>query len=202
MSFSWKASCEDDAPDYKWDHGEFAVDGVVKAYISGETGWTTVSVEVTDPGEHTLTWTYLKDDVESEGEDCIWVGGFGWESAEPYTHTTEVPVPYAWLTANDPDVVDEYEAYEAAAKKTAANGWKVWKCYLVGVSPADETAEFTAKIEMHGESPIVTWDPNLNTNGVVRTYKVYGRETLEDGGEWQYPTNALHRFFKVMVEMP
>ena len=118
------------------------------------------------------------------------------------TQTTPVPVPYAWLTANDPDVVDEYEAYEAAAKKTAANGWKVWKCYLVGVSPADETAEFTAKIEIHGESPIVTWDPNLNTNGVVRTYKVYGRETLEDGGEWQYPTNALHRFFKVSVEMP
>ena len=118
------------------------------------------------------------------------------------TQTTPVPVPYAWLMANDPDVVDEYEAYEAAAKKTAANGWKVWECYLVGVSPADETAEFTAMIEMQGETPIVTWDPNLNTNGVIRTYKVYGCETLENGGEWQYPTNSLHRFFKVSVEMP
>ena len=57
-------------------------------------------------------------------------------------------------------------------------------------------------IEMRGETPIVTWEPNLNTNGVVRTYKVYGRETLENGGEWQYPTNSLHRFFKVTVEMP
>ena len=27
--------------------------------------------------------------------------------------------------------------------------------------------------------------------------KVYGSETLENGGEWQYPTNSLHRFFKV-----
>ena len=27
-------------------------------------------------------------------------------------------------------------------------------------------------------------------------------ETLENGGEWQYPTNSPHRFFKVMVEMP
>ena len=34
------------------------------------------------------------------------------------------------------------------------------------------------------------------------TYKVYGSETLENGGDWQYPTNALHRFFKVKVEMP
>jgi len=27
-------------------------------------------------------------------------------------------------------------------------------------------------------------------------------ETLEYGGERQYPTNSLHRFFKVAVEMP
>ena len=40
------------------------------------------------------------------------------------------------------------------------------------------------------------------THGVVRTYKVYGKESLEGGGEWQYPTNSLHRFFKVTVEMP
>ena len=41
----------------------------------------------------------------------------------------------------------------------------------------------------------------MNTNGVVRTYKVYGSETLDGGGDWQYPTNSLHRFFKVTVEM-
>ncbi len=35
-----------------------------------------------------------------------------------------------------------------------------------------------------------------------RLYKIYGSETLENGGEWQYPTNSLHRFFKVTVEMP
>ena len=43
---------------------------------------------------------------------------------------------------------------------------------------------------------------DLNTNGIIRTYKVYGSETLENGGEWQYQTNSLHRFFKVTVEMP
>ena len=26
-------------------------------------------------------------------------------------------------------------------------------------------------------------------------------ETLANSGEWQYPTNSLHRFFKVTVEM-
>ena len=51
--------------------------------------------------------------------------------------------------------------------------------------------------------PRVWWEPDLNEGGTKneRTYKVWGKETLDDG-EWQYPTNALHRFFKVTVEMP
>ena len=119
------------------------------------------------------------------------------------TQTTPVPVPYEWLRVHDPDVVDEYESYETAAKATAANGRnKVWECFVAGISPTNETARFTAKIEMRDGVPVVTWEPDLNTNGVVRTYKVYGRETLENGGSWQYPTNSLHRFFKVTVEMP
>ena len=50
----------------------------------------------------------------------------------------------------------------------------------------------------------MTWEPDLNENGTksARLYKVYGSETLENGGDWQYPTNTLHRFFKVTVEMP
>ena len=33
-------------------------------------------------------------------------------------------------------------------------------------------------------------------------YWVLGKSSLVDAGEWQYPTNALHRFFKISVEMP
>ena len=210
VSFSWKASCEDDAPDYQWDHGEFAVDGVVKADISGEMGWTNVSVMVMGPGEHTLTWTYLKDDVESEGEDCIWVGGFGWESAEPYTHTTEVPVPYAWLTAHDPDVVDEYEAYEASAKKTAANGRKVWECYVVGLDPQkmDEfkISAFPMKADGTPDLENIAVDPpksQWNVPGARAVVK--GAATLD--GEWKAvegataAEKAAMRFFKVVVEV-
>ena len=119
------------------------------------------------------------------------------------TQTTPVPVPYAWLDAHVPGMAHETEAYESAAKKTAANGHnKVWECFVAGISPTNETAEFLAKIKMQGDTPVVTWEPDLNKNGVIRTYKVYGSETLENGGEWQYPTNSLHRFFKVTVEMP
>ena len=57
---------------------------------------------------------------------------------------------------------------------------------------------------MRGNEPLITWEPDLNENGTKseRLYKIYGSETLDGGGDWQYPTNSLHRFFKVTVEMP
>ena len=126
LSFSWRTSCEQD-DDYEWDHAELAVDGVVKLRLNGVTEWTAASTEITGDGEHTIEWRYLKDDVEGAGEDAAWVANYSWASTEPYTHTTEVPVSYAWLAAHDPGVVDEYESYEVSAKATAANGWKVWE---------------------------------------------------------------------------
>ena len=54
---------------------------------------------------------------------------------------------------------------------------------------------------MRGETPFVTWEPNLNESGVARRlYKVYGSETLENGGSGNTtPTPAT--VFKVTVEM-
>ena len=206
VSFSWKASCEDDAPDYEWDHGEFAVDGVVKAYISGETGWTNVSVAVAGSGEHTLTWTYLKDDAEFEGEDCIWVAGYGWASAEAYTHTTAVPVPYAWLMAHDPGVVDEYEAYEASAKATAANGRKVWVCYVLGLDPLDPLDDFRiTRFWMDGNMPKFEFNHTEDGSGnsFLPYVKPLGKVKLTDA--WRHVPDGgspAFRFFSVEVVPP
>ena len=127
-----------------------------------------------------------------------------WHLDDYYTAMTPEPVPYTYFSVNYPSILSEHgDDYEAAAKATAANGRnKVWECYVAGISPTNETAKFAAKIEMKDGAPVVTWEPNLNTNGIVRIYKVYGSETLENGGDWQYPTNSLHKFFKVTVEMP
>ena len=127
---------------------------------------------------------------------------------DAYTRTTAVPVPYAWLLENWPDTVAEYYSYEAVAKAetgkrdNAGTALQVWQDYVAGTDPTNLASRFTAKIEMVEGAPVVTWEPDLNTNGVIRAYKVYGKETLDGGGEWQYPTNSLHRFFKVTVEMP
>ena len=62
------------------------------------------------------------------------------EAVNTVTQTTPVPVPYAWLDAHVPGIAHEAEAYEAAAKATAANGRPVWACYALGLDPQDATA--------------------------------------------------------------
>ena len=213
VSFWWKAQCEEpdeeDGEDGYYDYGAFLVDDVVKARIAGnDTGWRFVSVEVPTGGKHVLRWEYRKDGATSYAPDCVWVDQVQWSPADGsgYTLTSPEPVPYSWLRQYNLGVASG--DFEAAAN--AVNGktiWgrpmSVWQDYVAGTVPTNLESTLKARIEMQGETPIVTWDPNLNEDGVARRlYKVYGSETLENGGEWQYPTNALHRFFRVTVEMP
>ena len=80
----------------------------------------------------------------------------------------------------------------------------VWLDYVAGTDPTNVASRLKARIAMCGDEPFIPWEPDLNENGAKteRLYKVYGSETLYGGGDWQYPTNSLHRFFKVTVEMP
>ena len=52
-----------------------------------------------------------------------------------------------------------------------------------------------------GRVPQVTWSQNLNSNGIVCSNIIWGKEKLTDA-TWHSPTNAADRFFKVSVEMP
>jgi len=202
IHFSWKASCEQD-DDYEWDHGEFAIDGVTIDKINGLTDWISCSYKVLGVGTHIITWTYLKDNEEKAGDDCIWVRSYAWDSDELYTHGTKAKVPYAWINKHFPQTIDEYESYEEIVKERAANqAYTIEDAFVAGINPTDETAEFKATIAITNGVPYVIWNPNLNTNGEARLYKVWGRENLQDDFHWEYPTNSLHRFFKVTVEMP
>ena len=210
LSFSWRTSCEQD-DEYEWDHAELVVDGVVKLRLNGVTGWTAASVEITSDGEHTVEWRYIKDDVESAGEDAAWVANYNWASDWTATRTTEVPVPYAWLTAHDPDVVDEYEIYEAAAKKMAANGNKVWECYVVGLDPREMDVFRITSFPMKSDGTpdfdnITIYPPQSQWNVSGATPVVNGAETVD--GEWHEvdkaseAEKAKYRFYKVVVELP
>lgn len=201
LTFAWRASCEED-PHYEWDHAEFKVDGNVVLQICGETSWRNERVKITGDEEHVIEWVYKKDDVESAGNDAIWVAGYNWESSYTATRTSQVSVPYAWLKLYHSDIVDEYEVYESMANATAANGDKVWECYVAGTDPTDTNSQFTATIKMVDGAPSVEWSPKLSAEEEAkRKYTIYGRASLEPGEEWHSPTNALDRFFTVGVEM-
>ena len=210
LSFAWRTSCEED-PDgfYEWDHAELAVDGIVTLRLDGIKDWQEASVTISGDGEHTVEWRYVKDDMESEGEDAAWVANYQWTSAWTATRTTEVPVSYAWLTAHDPDVVDEYEAYENSAKATAANGRKVWECYVVGLDPQGtddfRITSFPMKADGTPDLENIAFAPakaQWNVQGARAVVK--GAVTLE--GPWaDVPAGgagAADRFFKVGVELP
>ena len=215
VSFWWKAMCEEaeveDGETYYYDFGSFSVDGEVKARIAGhDTGWQYVSVDVPSGGKHTLRWEYTKDGSTSYAPDCVWLDQVQWTPSDGsgFTMTTPEPVPYSWLSNYG---FGGLEAdFETAANSLngkldgAGKQLSVWQDYVAGTDPTNVASRLKARIEMRGNEPFVSWEPDLNENGTKaeRLYKVYGSETLEGGGDWQYPTNSLHRFFKVTVEMP
>lgn len=212
VSFWWRAACEEadeeEGNDGYYDYGAFLVDDVVVARIAGhDGGWRYVSHEIAGGGKHTLRWEYRKDGATSYAPDCIWVDQVQWVPADDsgYTLTTPEQVPYSWLTkfGFDGKGIDfETAAAGLSGKTQGGKATRLWEEFVAGTNPTNETSVFTAKIEMKDGEPVVTWEPNLNTNSIERLYKVYGKETLSPAEEWAYPTNSLHRFFKVTVEMP
>ena len=189
-STGWGNDIEADATAVVMVNGEM----LNSATGSGYVDWTPMS-----NGTYTLTHKVMSSGVQiGETLTATFLA-----AVLTATQTTEVPVPYSWLRQYCPEISDEYEAYEVAAKATAANGYnRVWECYVAGISPTNETAKFTAAIEMVDGVPQISWSPNLNTNGIERTYTIWGKTNLMDGVEWECPTNSAHRFFKVTVEMP
>ena len=207
LKFKWRCSCEDD---YEWDHAEFAVDGDVKARICGVMdGWAEFTQVITEGGAHTVTWTYMKDFSEKDGEDCLWVADYSclWTPIEPYTHESSAPVPYDWILTYLPHTAYEYDHFEAVVRETAANGVNtVEEAFVAGLDPSDPKDKFIAKIEMVDGKSVVTWTPDLNEDGTksVRTYKTWGKDSL-DADEWLEVTPENQddmRFFRVTVGMP
>ena len=96
----------------------------------------------------------------------------------------------------------EAAANAASGKMNCGRPTEVWEEYVAGLDPTDANSRLVANIGLTNGVPYISWTPDLNTNGIIRTYKIYGSETLENGGNWHYPTNSLHRFFRVKVEMP
>lgn len=67
LSFDAKVSCEEG-----YDYLEVTVDDTVAKRIDGETDWANYTLALT-AGEHTVGFTFIKDEASSEGDDTAWV---------------------------------------------------------------------------------------------------------------------------------
>ena len=121
--------------------------------------------------------------------------------------TEDLYIEKAWHEAY-PNFVQMYgttfpNAYLQKTGKRDSSGAPmcVWQDYIAGTDPTDIKSVFKAKITMVDGKPKVEWEPNLNENGAVREYKVFGKENLTDAA-WQFPISDQCKFFKVEVSMP
>lgn len=97
LRWLWRVSSEKN-----YDILHCAVDGVTVAAISGELPWMEQSIEI-PAGEHTVRWSYDKDDYISEGEDAGWLGHVRLERGfEQWTETAQLVGPAGEAEA-DPD---------------------------------------------------------------------------------------------------
>ena len=213
MSFWCKVSCEhDDDNTFTWDRLMVYTNDVEVAEwrMDGETDWTRREVSFTG-GENTVKWVYFKDRSISEGEDCAWVDGVTWTLADVAVDVgggKSVLVPMDWIDAHSNIVMAVGGDKSAAMKSTAANGRKVWECYVLGLDPEKtgdfKITSFPMKADGTPDLSAITFEPEQkrwNLSGA--TPKLKGKATLD--AEWQdVPPggNPSFRFFTVEVQMP
>ena len=92
LSFWWKVSSEYDAEDDSvYDYAYLTVDGAAQGgltddsklfghAIGGNMDWTNVVIDINGAGNHTIAWTYKKDEVDeiSGFDDCVWLENVVW----------------------------------------------------------------------------------------------------------------------------
>ena len=211
FSFQWKVDCEwDDSGDATWDHVVVFTNGLEAARLDGTSGWVPVSLTFADAGTHTIRWTFSKDDYDEETfSDRAWVSGVTWTPAGGSTDVIvdagggkSVTVPGTWLSGRT----------QRAATEDAANGRKVWECYVLGLNPEDNSAtndfkitSFPMKADGTPDIGHLVFDPpqaRWNVPGARAVIK--GAATL-DAADWPEVTEqnkANFRFFKVEVVLP
>ena len=199
ISFRWRTSSEI----YKStpiDYAVFSVDGEVRTLpFGGETDWTNIVVDVTGNGNHALRWAYCKDEVDSAGEDCVWVDAVTWT---PTGVTVDigggktVTVSGAWLA----------EKTARAATDDAANGRKVWQCYMLGLDPEQADDDFRiTRFWMDGDKPMFEFSHTADGSGNTFVPRIRKMGSATPTGPWQeVPAtgNPAYRFFKAEVALP
>ena len=202
MTFACKVSGEI-VKKVVYDGLAFCIDGVQQGELMGNEDWATNTFEVTGNGPHTLSWLYVKDEEDMKpGEfDCAWLDNVTWTPSGPAdvvvpVNGTNVTVSGSWLA----------EKTTRAATDDAANGRKVWQCYVLGLDPerADDDFRIT-RFWMDGNTPMFEFSHTSDGSGNTFVPRIRKMGSATPSGPWQeVPSagNPAYRFFKAEVTLP
>ena len=204
FSFRWKVDCEyDDFGEAAWDHLAVFTNGVEAVRMDGTRGWERMSFTFDDDGRHTIRWVFVKDGYDEENaayEDCAWLGRFSWNPADVTVDAGKgrtVTVPGTWLGKRT----------MRAATDVAANGRRVWECYLLGLDPEEADDDFRiASFEVVDGVPAFTFSHTRDGSGVSfePRIRILGKARLDDAAWTEMPEGGdpALRFFKAEVALP
>ena len=141
--------------------------------------------------------------------DCAWISGVTWVPADVTVDIGEgksVVLPVEWIDSYA-DIVAAADGDKAAAlQRTAANGRKVWECFMLGVDPTKADGDFKiTRFWMEGGKPMFEFSHSTDGagNSFVPRLKVKGKAELSDGwSDVPEGGNSAFRFFTVEVELP
>ena len=213
LSFWCKTSCEhDDDGTFTWDRLMVYTNNVevMEWRMDGESEWTE-RVLTFAGGENTVRWCYYKDESESDGEDCAWVDGVVWTPASADITVgvgdgKSVVVPTEWIDKYESIVADAGGDKVAALQRMAANGRKVWECFMLGLDPTKKDDDFKiTRFWMENGKPMFEFSHSVDGagNSFVPRIKAKGKANLTDswsdvpdGGDPSF------RFFTAEVVLP
>jgi hypothetical protein len=211
LSFDLKVSCEDDPFSATWDHLAVFVDGKESEdfCFDGEKEWTKISIDLDSIGVHTVRWVYMKDEGDLGGSDCAWISGVTWDPENIVAdigNWKNVVVPTEWIDKYESIVSASGGDKAAALQRTAANGRKVWECFMLGLDPMKEDDDFKiTRFWMENGKPMFKFSHSVDGagNSFVPRIKAKGKANLTDswsdvpdGGDPSF------RFFTAEVGLP
>lgn len=175
-------------------------------------GWEEVVYEITGNNEHTIRWTYLRTSTRAADGDCAWIDAVVWTPAASSDITVDVDgdknvvVPVSWVDKYESIVTSAGGDKAAALQRTAANGRKVWECFMLGVDPtkADDDFKIT-RFWMEGGKPMFEFSHSTDGagNSFTPRIKMKGKAKLSDGwSDVPESGNSAFRFFTVEVALP
>ena len=193
-------------------YAKVEIDGVEMAQEHKTDGWKEQTLTVEGSGAHTIRWTYLRKSTRSAEGDCAWLDGFSWSPVPSSDVTVDVgggksvAVPNDWIEKYESIVTASGGDKAAALQQTAANGRKVWECFMLGVDPTKVDDDFKiTRFWMEGGKPMFEFSHSTDGagNSFVPRIKVKGKAKLSDGwSDVPDGGDAAFRFFTVEVELP